>query len=164
MGSTKLLCSSAIPGTSAMTKLKAKLGAAIGCAPLSPCPETVVSSENLQRERRILRFLGELLLRSQASLAERRDGVCLPLVLRSSPLPETARQSDANPDLFNVRRQGDEAKAAAKEQVYACRVATNADLQKAGQVLGSSPMAALPKANLSARYEEKHLNFSTLLA
>jgi hypothetical protein len=34
-----------------------------------------------------------------------------------------------------VRRHGDEARAAAKEQVYAWRVASNADLPKAGQVL-----------------------------
>ena len=37
--------------------------------------------------------------------------------------------------LFHVRRHGDEAKAAAKEQVYNHCVASNADLQKAGRVL-----------------------------
>ena len=37
--------------------------------------------------------------------------------------------------LFHVRRHGDEAKAAAKEQVYNHCVAGNADLQKAGRVL-----------------------------
>ena len=34
-----------------------------------------------------------------------------------------------------MRRHGDEARAAAKEQVYAWRVASNADLPKAGQLL-----------------------------
>ena len=37
--------------------------------------------------------------------------------------------------IYHVRRHGDEAKAAAKEQVYTWRVASNADLPKAGQVL-----------------------------
>jgi TnpA family transposase len=37
--------------------------------------------------------------------------------------------------IYHVRRHSDEAKAAAKEQVYTWRVASNADLQKAGQVL-----------------------------
>jgi hypothetical protein len=37
--------------------------------------------------------------------------------------------------IYHVRRHGEEAKAAAKEQVYIRRVASNADLPKAGQVL-----------------------------
>ena len=37
--------------------------------------------------------------------------------------------------IYHVRRHSDEAKAAAKEQVYTWRVASNADLQKAGRVL-----------------------------
>ena len=37
--------------------------------------------------------------------------------------------------LHHVRKHSDEAKAAAKELVYNVKVATNADLQKAGKVL-----------------------------